>query len=237
MRRALLALVVIACKSRSPVRDQILAVSPHVMVIKTGAAFVEYRDIIATAKALDPSIEIAAPMAFVDAFASSASAKHEPVLLKGEDETQIAKLLDLPIVSGSLSALRNNDPAPIVLGQGLATKLGVTLGGSLELAIPAEKRPYDVTADTRPTADLVKRFTVVAVFLQPAFDYDLHAAYTTLATVQTMAERGDQVSGVSLRLSDPDRADAIVERLEKELGGAPYAALSWNEVNKDLLEH
>jgi ABC-type lipoprotein release transport system permease subunit len=236
--RALLILVLVACKSKSPARELVLSMTPHVIVLKSSATFAEYRDVMAEAKKLDPEgVTGAAPMTTAETLASTATAKLVPVILKGDEPTTLTRRYTLTIASGSLAELGTpGDPAPIVLGQGLATKLGVAVGGSVELAIDAERRPVDFEHPTPATAPLTKRFRVIAIFQQPDLEYDLHVAYATMGAVQAMAERGDHANAVGIWLTDPDRADAFAERLTVRLGGPPYHAQSWNELNKETLE-
>jgi tyrosyl-tRNA synthetase len=94
----------------------------------------------------------------------------------------------------------------------------------------ARGRPLVVKLGADPTApDLHLGHSVVP-------RYDQHLVLTKLATAQTLRGRGDTVMGVELRLQHEAAAAEIAEKLEKQLGGAPYAAQDWCELNRTALK-
>jgi len=255
MRRGLLV-VMLACGSSSApppppapatiqptkparsVREEVLAVTHHVYVLSNTGMMTEFRDVIAKALALDPIVETGAPLIGATAIATTAHAKDVAIDVRGEDETQVARMLrlDTLITSGSLSAFTaGGNPPPLVLGRGLAKRLGVKVGDPLDLVVPPSMRRKDFDrVGAWPEEPLVKPFRIVAIYELALGEFDSRIAFTTLAAGMALADT-DSVGVVALRLEDPDRADDIAARLGRALG-PEYKAESWNELNKNLLD-
>src|ERR1043166_2672386 len=58
--------------------------------------------------------------------------------------------------------------------------------------------------------------------------------YASLAEVEELQGRGDQVMGIELKVRDVERAEAIAHKLERALGGPPYQVQDWYELNHNL---
>ncbi|MDJ0764212.1 MAG: ABC transporter permease [Myxococcota bacterium] len=85
---------------------KVLGVNAHVLVMKYGINYTEYRDVMATAETL-PEVRGVAPFIYQDMMISK-GARTGGVLIKGIDPERVGTVLDLPshIVKGSLSGLR-----------------------------------------------------------------------------------------------------------------------------------
>jgi lipoprotein-releasing system permease protein len=119
------------------------------------------------------------------------------------------------IQGGSIDALSAGSYR-IVLGDALATQLGVRVGDSLVLVAPIA----DVTpAGIQPR---MRRFTVSGVFHSGMYEYDSALALMSLADAGRLYQMGQAVSGVRLALADPFRAPQVVHALAVNLGGGFY---------------
>ncbi|MDB4956045.1 MAG: hypothetical protein JWO36_3614 [Myxococcales bacterium] len=153
--------------------------------------------------------------------------------VKGVDEKQITKFGDLGklIVDGSLATLEaGGDPPPIVLGEKLAKRLGVKVGDRLSISLADPPRAVDPDGRAVPAALEVR---VAATFLLGIDSYDSRFAYSTFRDMQHLQGRGDVASAVEIELTEADRAPDFARRLETQLGGMPYAARDWRELNRD----
>jgi lipoprotein-releasing system permease protein len=65
------------------------------------------------------------------------------------------------------------------------------------------------------------------------FQYDNQFVVTSRETAQRFTGLGDAVSGIAIRVEDPERAPEIGEMLERRLG-YPYRALDWQTQNSSL---
>jgi lipoprotein-releasing system permease protein len=77
------------------------------------------------------------------------------------------------------------------------------------------------------------RFEVTGLFDTGMFQYDNQFVVVKMEVAQKFTGLGDAVSGIAVRVDDPDRAPEIGERLEKRLG-YPYRSLDWQTQNASL---
>lgn len=113
--------------------------------------------------------------------------------------TQIGKLM----VKGSLSDLTPGG-FNAVLGEGIASKLGVQLGDKVTIMIP--KGSVSIVG-VQPR---FKRFKVTGIFSAGAgFGFDSQLVFIHLADAQKLYAMGPFVSGVKLKLDDMYRAQSV----------------------------
>lgn len=101
----------------------------------------------------------------------------------------------------------------IILGSGVAKKLGATVGDSL-VAVSAK--------------GVSLRVKVVGLLDTGITAIDKARAYMLLKKVQILQDQPNRVSQINLRLKDPDLADAMAVELEQRF---KYRAVSWREAN------
>src|SRR5688572_14365778 len=111
---ALLAVLSITSGFQDEFRNKVLGVNAHVLVLKYGLDFEEYRDVIATADAM-PSVAASAPFVINEMMIAKGDSI-SGVLVKGIDPESSPEVLDLPhqIVAGSLTGLRLPGAEPAV---------------------------------------------------------------------------------------------------------------------------
>ncbi len=109
---ALLPVMSIASGFQKEFRDKVLGVNAHVLVLKYGLDFEEYRDVMARAHEI-PTVTGAAPF-FINEMMLAKGDRLSGVLIKGIDPELMKSVLDLPnqIVEGSLEGLRRPGAAP-----------------------------------------------------------------------------------------------------------------------------
>ena len=135
------------------------------------------------------------------------------------------------IKKGTLDNLKNDG---IILGNELADKLNVDIGGTVSLISPAamkEKNPilrsvYSVEG---------KNFKVVGIFTSGMYEYDSNLAYISLPAAQELLTAGDLTSGMSIRIDDAFNTDSVKKVLRSELG-PEYEVRTWVDLNRNLLE-
>jgi lipoprotein-releasing system permease protein len=77
------------------------------------------------------------------------------------------------------------------------------------------------------------KFEVTGLFDTGMFQYDNQFVVMSRQMAQRFTGLGEAVSGIAVRVDDPDRAPAIGAALEKRLG-YPYRALDWQTQNSSL---
>jgi lipoprotein-releasing system permease protein len=144
--------------------------------------------------------------------------KQYPVDLRGIDPqrqnrvTPIAQFVD----RGSYRALSASAEAMLV-GSGVARELGVKVGDVVRCG-----------AATGPTLSL----KVVGIFDAALPPIDNRRVYVTMRTAQILLRKPDIIGQIEIKLSDPDRATEVRQKLERALG---YDAESWQEQNANFL--
>ncbi len=173
-------------------------------------------------------------------------------ILKGVDVETIGTVTDLPasVQEGKLEWLRapedippagregEGEPAPrpapgralpgIVIGRELAHALRVVVGDEVNVVSPfGDLGPGGPQPKSRP-------FRVAAVFFSGMYEYDSKFAYLDLGAAQRFFGTGDAVTGLEVKVRDVDTARAVMGRVVFALGGWPYRAKDWGELNRSL---
>jgi lipoprotein-releasing system permease protein len=116
----------------------------------------------------------------------------------------------------------------IILGEELyAHTLRVFIGSDVEVACPMCRM-----GPTGPMPGL-GRFRVAGHFYSGMYEYDSKLAYMSLAEAQKFLRMPGEVTGIDVRVRDPDRAREVAEAVQSLLGRR-YHVSSWEEMNKGL---
>jgi lipoprotein-releasing system permease protein len=208
-------------------RDKIVGVSAHVIILKSLATFPEYRDVLSLVERTE-DVVAAEPFIFLEV--TIASASHAPIAIavKGVDPKRVAGVLDLGahLTVGKVQDLANGEPPAIILGDVLAKQLAVRAGDQVTVTVPQ--------TDTQQAAAHQYPFRVTGTFHVGLDVYDQRLAYAPLAAVQNVVNRGDHVEGIEIKLKDIDRSDKVAREIERALGGPPYQVMDWYELNRNL---
>jgi lipoprotein-releasing system permease protein len=106
----------------------------------------------------------------------------------------------------------------VVLGDALATELGVAAGDSVVLIAPQG------TPTPTGIVPRMRRFEVAGTFHSGMYEYDRGLALTHIADSERLFGSRGEVTGLRLAVTDPARAPAIVRELALELGGGFYVS-------------
>ncbi len=175
----------------------------------------------------------------------------EWALVKGIDEASVGKVSDLPktIIAGNLDVegpaegigtvgdiLDGNKTSPvpprtgsitgIVLGRQLSFRLGASLGDTVLLISPAGMTSL-------LSSPKLKRFIVTGVFETGIYEYDDSFSYISIKSASELYDFGEGVSGLEVKLTNPDDASKVSSYLEEKLG-YPYYPRTWEDMHKTL---
>ena len=220
-------------------RDKVLGVNAHVIVLKSQATFAEYRDVMKTAREIDPDVLAVQPFIFAEMLVTRGKGELSGVAIKGIDPTLVRGVLDLDkhMIAGTVDSLAKvpgpGELPPIIMGKELAHKLKAKVGDDVTVVVPLSNIDFD-TWRAKSSAPRTRKFRVTGIFYSGFDEYDRRLMYTALGDTQDLVGRGDQVMGVELKVKDVDRAAEIAEHLEKALGGPPYQVQDWYELNHNL---
>jgi lipoprotein-releasing system permease protein len=198
--------------------------------MKWGADFSEYRDLESKLRPM-PGVVGVAPFVFQEMQAAR-GAKQAGVLLKGIDPDESQQVLDVgrQMEAGSVAALKQG--GGILLGYALAKKLHVRPGDTVKLLSPLSTIDPSLLGNRRSPRS--GDFRVDGIFNAGFQEYDSRLVYLDFRDAQRLVGHGDVVSGVELKLSDPERAAGFARALEERFKAQPYRILDWEELNRNL---
>ncbi len=177
-------------------------------------------------------------------------------ILKGIDTDTVGTVTDLPrnVEEGDLAWIRAPEKIPrpardpeglgapetgrpsrgervlpgIVVGRELARSLRVFVGDQVNVVSPfGDLGPAGPQPKSRP-------FRVAAIFYSGMYEYDSKFAYMDLTEGQRFFGTGETVTGLELKVHDVDTARTVMGRVVFALGGWPYRAKDWGELNRSL---
>ncbi len=126
--------------------------------------------------------------------------------------TQLAQ----DMVEGSLDALYSNANG-VIIGAGLAKKLGIGLGEMLSVTSPV---------------GAVLKMKVVGIFNTGVTALDNFESYSLIKKAQVLANRANVINQVRIRIPDVTQARQVAQELEGRFG---YKAESWEESYSNVL--
>jgi len=118
----------------------------------------------------------------------------------------------------------------IIIGRELAKNLRLFLGDDLNVISPmGDIGPAGPIPKSRP-------FRVAGIFYSGMYEYDTKNAYVSLPAAQKFLAVGDEVTGLEIRVRDPDATPALCQALRAALGeaAARYEVKDWQELNRNL---
>ncbi|MCA1780061.1 MAG: lipoprotein-releasing ABC transporter permease subunit [Xanthomonadaceae bacterium] len=201
-------------------RERILGMVSHATVSTWEGDFEEWRELIERAGE-HPSVVGAAP--FVEQETLLKGRDVSGALVRGIDPELEGTVSDLgeQMLAGRLSDL-SSQRWQVVLGVGLATRLGVGPGDSVTIFAP------EIRATAVGIMPQVRRFTVSGVFEAGVHEFDSALAIVHWRDAQSLFKTGDGVTGVRLEFDDLFRARSIAQQLADSLGGF-YRVRDWTQ--------
>jgi lipoprotein-releasing system permease protein len=178
----------------------------------------------------NPRVAAAAPFVETEALllADNAAGASSAATLRGIDpalEPGVSALGER-MTSGSMQALQPGK-FRLLLGEELAQRLGVTLGGEVVVAIA---RGNVTPAGVLPR---MRRFTVAGTFRSGMFEIDSTLAVVHVADGARLLRLGDNVTGLRLAAHDPYQAPVAVREVARDLGGGLYVE-DWTQRNSNF---
>jgi len=237
-------LIVLAVMSglESELRNKILGFNPQVTLASFTGGLTDWRDVLERVRQV-PDVQAASPVVYGQAMVGLGRSV-SGVIVRGIDPKEGADVIDVGrhLVSGRLEDLGRSHPVTlppedgggevqlpgIVIGQELAKQLGVELGEVLNVISPLG------TPGPTGMVPRMKRFVLVGVFDSGMFEYDTTLTYMDLAEAQRFFDQGDTVSAIEVRVQSLYGARDTARAIERAVGGFPFRARDWMEVNRNL---
>jgi lipoprotein-releasing system permease protein len=221
---------------RDDLRERILVANPHLRVLTYGAGLRidDWKRVVALVRE-DPGVVTAAPEVISQSILTAGKDYAEAVNILGFDpDTGSVSVTSLPqkLLSGDLSFRPRISDADggILVGQRLADRLGVQSGDVVTLIPP---KPPKVNAALGMAIPKLWQYEITGIFETGMFQYDNQFVVMGIAEAQRFTGLGEAVSGIEIRLKDPDEAPVVGRRLEEKLG-FPFRSLDWQTQNASL---
>lgn len=230
---ALVIALAITNGMRRDLQDRLLGSSAHVELMRVEADGIrDWRPLIERLRHV-PHVTAASPGIYEEVMVS-----HGPragfALVKGivpDQERTVSNLLN-SLTSGSAAGLDPNAASTtvpaLVLGNDLATQIGVQIGDQVVVTSPQ--------GELNPVIGLVPKFQsfrVAGIFHSGFYQYDSSMAFVRLADAQRLFSEPDLLSVISFKVDNLNRAPEIGQSIE-QAAGKGYMTTNWMEQNREL---
>jgi len=228
---ALIVVIAVMSGFESDLKSRILGGQSHIVLMRHGGPFTEYRKILKEVEKID-GVESATPVIYTQVMLR-ASSRVSGAVLRGIDPESAGKVIKtLDKVSfhnpkaGMGDSTDNNVPG-IVLGKELANNLAVSKGDTIYLISPRGM--------ISPIGHLpaMKRFKLTGFFESGMYDYDGSFAYISIDQAQKILRMGNSVTGIEIRVDNMYKAREIAQKIVSDLG-FPFWARDWMQMNQNL---
>jgi len=221
---------------QNDLREKILVVNPHLRVLTYGEGLRldDWGKVLAQVKR-GRGVEAAAPFVMTQGLISAGHDYAEGVWVIGlEADTGNRAVTSLPhyFTKGDLTfrTTRADVEGGVAIGTRLSTKLSAYPGDVITMVAPAGSQFNRSLGAFVPK---YRRYEVTGLFETGMYDYDNSYVLMRREPAQNFAGLGNAVTGIEVRLADPERATEAGQQLESMLG-YPYRALDWQLQNRSL---
>lgn len=221
-------IVVIAVMSgaETQLRDQLLGVTAHVVVMRHGGPFTDYHEVLSQIQTL-PEVSAATPYLYTQGMLRTPEGI-EGAVLRGVDPASADRVLTT-LSAESLASLESDEAAGripgILPGAELADRLGVAHGDIVSVTLPGTGSARQVPA--------MRRFQVRGTFTSGLYEFDKGMAYIALSDAQRLTGVPGAVTGIEIRVADVAAADQVADRLG-DLLNFRYWTQDWKRMNRNL---
>lgn len=213
------------------VHKRIIGINAHVIVLTFGNEPIRDYDRLSDEIETMPDVVAAAPFTYSKGVLKGRGGS-DGIVVRGielEAESRVSDILkniDPPILT---LAPPPGELPPAILGDELAKRLRVGVGDTVAMS-----SPFDYVLTPMGLMPAVRRFEVASLMSSGMFEYDQSLVYIDLPDAQSLFGFKDSVIGISVKTVDPYRAPEIGESIVEGLGGFPFRANNWIELNRNL---
>jgi len=212
---------------RHELLKSILGLNGHVTVQASDGLLRDFDGLTQKLRAV-PGVTRAAPVVDGQVMASQ-NGVNAGVIVRG---LHPADLKSLTLVSSTLSqdALAGFDSGDdVIIGAGLARKMGIRVGGSITLIAPkGNVTPFGTTPR-------IKTYKVSGTFKVGMTQYDTSFIFMPLGEAQLFFNSEGGVSSIEVMVTDPDNDLAMLPALQQVLG-RDHRLVPWQETNSSFFE-
>jgi len=217
---ALIVVIAVMTGFQNEIRERILGINPHILVLNLNEEIKEPKHIVDIIKQ-SKEVTNAFPFATFQAMIQSGR-QLSGVIVKGINPEDVVFMKKL-IKEGSIESL--NEKGHILIGKELAKHLGLFKGDYMSIMVPfAGISPMGAIPETF-------RARLAGVFETGMYEIDNTLVVMSLKDVEEML--GIRATGIEVKVKDVYRVNEIRKEITKNLGFG-FFARTWIEMNKNL---
>jgi lipoprotein-releasing system permease protein len=208
---------------------RILGVNGHIEIeAYAGQAIDGYAPLLAKIRAV-PGIVSALGVLDGQALLTTANGGARGGLVRGMtlDDLRALRPISEHILAGSLDQFAGDDA--IAIGVGLADLYRLRIGDALTVISPQG------AATAFGTIPRVRAYKVVAIFDAGLEQYNSSVVFLPLPAAQVFFQKPDGITGIEIRVSDPDHVEALLPALRDILSGRSLLLRDWRHANDTII--
>jgi len=219
---------------KEEVTNRLVNISGHIYVIKYGRTPIKnYREIQEKIKSV-PGVAAAVPFIQSKVLLSSGNYREAGIVWgMNPDELPLVSEVDKSIKEGLYQFQGTHYPG-VILGSLLADNLHAQVGEEITLGALTSRDQLVISPFGMPLR--LARFQVMGLMETGMFDYDSQFVYMTLKEAQSLFRMGDSATGILVKINDLYKAHEMSQLIVDRLGGPPFLANNWIDLNKPLFE-
>lgn len=210
-------------------RDKILGVNAHVITMSAAGNMSGYTELMKEIEGVS-GVTGVTPFIYSELMASSSQGV-KGIILRGVQPKSADKVLTIRnyMKDGGFPDLERKGLPGIIIGKELAKRLGVGVGRRINLLSPSGKKT------SQGFVPRVRNFRVVGIYKTGMWEYDSSLAFVTLNSArELLGWDNNAVTGLELSVSNVSNADTVAKKITEKLGGYPFYARSWMDMNANL---
>jgi lipoprotein-releasing system permease protein len=228
---ALIVVLAVMNGFENEIHRRIIGINAHVILLRYGnQPITDYERIGETLEEL-PEIVASSPFTYAKAVMRG-SGGSDGVVVRGIDLAKEARVTDIrENISPPLETLATPpERIPLaIIGDELAKRLRVSIGDTVAIS-----SPFDYVITPMGLMPAVSRFEVASLFSSGMFEYDQSLVYIDIEDAQSLFDLPGGVIGIATKITDPYTAPEVGRIAVSAVGGFPYRANNWIELNRNL---
>lgn len=209
--------------------SRVLGLNGHITIeAYAGQKITDFQSLTQQIKAL-PNVASVTPVLDGQALLSTEGGAARGGLVRGIslDDLKALHPISDHILAGSLDDFKGDDA--IAVGVGLANANRLRIGDALTVISP------EGAATAFGTIPRVRAYKIAAIFDAGLNDYNTSVVFLPLQAAQVFFQKPDAVTGIEIRLDDPNQIAAVAGPLSELLQGRQVYARDWRHANDSIV--
>jgi lipoprotein-releasing system permease protein len=209
--------------------SRILGVNGHITVEAYAGQKIDGYDPLAQQIKALPNVQSVTPVLDGQALLSTQGGASRGGLVRGITQADLRALHPISdhVVAGSLDQFDGDNA--IAVGVGLANSYRLRVGDALTVISP------DGAATAFGTIPRVRAYKIVAVFDSGLNDYNTSVVFLPLGAAQIFFQKPEAVTGMEIRLKDPDDISVVAQPLIRLVQGRQVYVRDWRHANDTIV--